>query len=770
MKFNKGEWLLKDGVKITNSDQIREAKISDDGTELYLYIVPNKKDERVVGGPVLEAVVSSPLIGIIELTTVHFKGDRRKYPTFDINAQKIKLRSVESENTLSVFSGDTELRITKLPCSFKYFYKGKFLTGIATRYDTSMLSFADTPDGPFMRVKLDLDIGEKVYGLGERFTPFVKNGQVVDIWNEDGGTCSEIAYKNIPFYVTNRNYGVFVNDTGPVSYEICTENVTKVEFSVPGQKLDFMVIGGENVKEVISRYTALTGRPALPPAWSFGLWLTSSFTTSYDENTITGFIDGMSERNIPLSVFHIDCFWMKENEWCGFEWDKDVFPDPTGFLSRIKKRGVKICLWINPYIGQKSAAFTEAAEKGYLLMRPNGDVWQWDLWQAGQGVVDFTNPKAYEWFKNKLRKLVIQGADAFKTDFGERIPTDVVYFDGSDPQRMHNYYTYLYNKAVYEVLLETKGENEACLFSRSATACCQKFPVHWGGDCFSTYASMYESLRGGLSLCMSGFGFWSHDIGGFEGTAPTDVYKRWLAFGLLSTHSRLHGATTYRVPWLFGEEAVEVCRKFAKLKNSLMPYIFGNAVYTHETGIPSMRPMAMEFSDIGAEDCDRQYMLGDSLLVAPVMNSSGTADYYLPEGKWTEFFSENETAGGKWFNGKYDYFSLPLYVKENTILPVSSEETKTVYDYSSGLTLKIYALSSEAERTVYDSKANKKLIIRAENICGNVKIEFNGEIRNITVEMVNVAEIQNLQGGCVIKNGKNLKIDVKENMITFKVV
>lgn len=239
----------------------------------------------------------------------------------------------------------------------------------------------------------------------------------------------------------------------------------------------------------------------------------------------------MAERGIPLSVFHFDCFWMSENEWCNFTWDSHTFPDPKGMLARMKARGLHICVWINSYIGQKSPLFKEAMEHGYLLRRPNGDVWQWDLWQAGMGLVDFTNPNACEWFKSKLRALLEMGVDCFKTDFGERIPTDCVYFDGSAPQHMHNYYTYLYNKTVFEVLEEYKGKGGACLFARSATVGGQKFPVHWGGDCSSNYVSMAESLRGGLSLALSGFGFWSHDMSwpSKEQQRP-DVYKRWAAF------------------------------------------------------------------------------------------------------------------------------------------------------------------------------------------------------------------------------------------------
>src|SRR5699024_10928187 len=346
------------------------------------------------------------------------------------------------------------------------------------------------------------------------------------------------------------------------NFELGSETVSKSQFSVEGEYLDYYIINGPTPKEVIKRYTNLTGKPSLPPAWSFGLWLSTSFTTNYNEETVNHFVDGMADCEIPLSVFHFDCFWMKDFEWNNFQWDKRNFPDPEGMLNRLKNKGLKISVWINPYIAQKSNLFDEAVNKGYLLKKANGDVWQWDLWQAGMGIVDFSNPKACEWFSDKLKALLDMGVDSFKTDFGERIPTNVVYYDGSDPFKMHNYYSYKFNEGVFKLLQTEKGEKEAVVFARSATAGGQKFPVHWGGDCDSTYEAMAESLRGGLSLTLSGFGYWSHDIGGFENTATPDVFKRWTAFGLLSSHSRFHGSSSYRVPWKFDAEAVDVSRHF----------------------------------------------------------------------------------------------------------------------------------------------------------------------------------------------------------------
>ena len=769
MKFTKGYWLNLPGVKNADCVQIREVKITE--KQVYLYTVPYIDDERRAGGPVLEFFLSAPRADILRTQVYHYMGSAKKEPQFDLAMEDLPLEVAEFEGGLTVRSGKLELKITKAPASFTYYYDGKKITNIGDRFGHAMISTMQTPEGPYMRCQFDVDIGEKLYGLGERFTPFVKNGQVVDMWNEDGGTCSEIAYKNIPFYLSSKGYGLLVNSSGKVSYELCSEVVTRAQFSLPGEKLDFMVIGGGDGKSVLQNYTALTGRPALPPAWSFGLWLTTSFTTDYDEKTVRSFVDGMAQRNIPLHVFHFDCFWMKENEWCNFTWDEAMFDDAPAMLRRMKEeRGLHICVWINPYIGQKSPLFKEGMKNGYLLKRPNGDVWQWDLWQAGMGIVDFTNPAAWAWYQEKLRALLDQGVDCFKTDFGERIPTDVVYYDGSDPELMHNYYPYLYNKCVFDLLEAYKGRGQACLFARSATVGGQKFPVHWGGDCSSNYLSMAESLRAGLSLCLSGFGFWSHDISGFEGTAPADVYKRWAAFGLLSTHSRLHGSNSYRVPWLFGEEAVDVLRKFTNLKCTLMPYLYSAAVEAHQTGVPAMRAMLLEFpQDIPCQDLDRQYMLGERLLVAPVFTKEGDVDYYLPAGTWTNLLDNRVVEGGRWLHEVHGFMSLPLMVRENTLLPIGADDQNVEYDYGKDLTLHLFALKDQARADVKDMYGNPMLTARAKNEGGSVTLTFEGRAENLSLVLRNVHQVKDLTGADAQDTPLGLKLTVNAALdsVTF---
>ena len=528
---------------------------------------------------------------------------------------------------------------------------------------SSGLAYIEGGDKNYMREQLDLRVGEHVYGLGERFGALVKNGQSIDIENKDGGTFTEQAYKNIPFYVTDKDLGVFVDHSETVSFEVGSENVSKVQFSVEGEALTYYMFAGRDMKDVLLKYTKLTGRAPAVPEWSYGLWLSTSFTTDYDEKTVLSFVDGMKERGIDLKVFHFDCFWMKDSHWCNFKWDEKMFPDPKGLLTKLHERGLKVCVWINPYIAQESELFDEGVEKGYFLKRKDGSVWQWDLWQAGMAIVDFTNKDARKWYQDKLKALLDMGVDCFKTDFGERIPTeDVIWADGKDPKRMHNFYTYLYNETVFELLKEVKGEGEAIVFSRSATAGCQKFPVHWGGDCKSDYVSMEQTIRGGLSLMMSGFSYWSHDIGGFEDKSTADVYKRWAAFGLMSSHSRLHGSSSYRVPWNYDDEASEVVKFYTELKSQLVPYLTEEA----KTGLPLMRPMALEFqNDPACAYLDHQYMLGSKILIAPVFDEDGKVTYYLPKGKWRDIYTGDvkELSEGKFYTETRGYMEMPIYEK-----------------------------------------------------------------------------------------------------------
>ena len=598
MKFTNGYWMIRDGVDALYAREAYELA-ADATTESLNVLAPTS----VVRGrydtlnlPTFNVDITTPAEGVIRVRAEHWQG-ATEYPGFPLNADEPGNRdyvTVQANGNgdgevgvngadVTLTTGGLTVKVVKgAPWNLTFIGEdgkvltesagkslGRFKLGAESNVTAQPVGeFGVTMDGSardesdvFIAIQLHLSVGEDVYGLGERFGAYVKNGQSVDIWNEDGGTASEQGYKDIPFYMTSNGYGVLVNNRGHVSFEIGSENT---------------------------------------------------------EATINSFIDGMAERDIPLAAFHYDCYWMREFHWCDFEWDKRFFGDIESTLKRLHE------------------------DKGYLVRKPNGEVWQTDFWQAGMGLVDFTNPAAREWFKDKVKALLNQGVDAIKTDFGERIPRDVVWYDGSPKLSMHNWYTQLYNQAVFEAIEETYGKGNACLYARSATVGGQQQPVHWGGDCESTFNGMAQSLRAGLSLTSSGFGFWSHDIGGFEGAFPDPaVYKRWVAFGMLGSHSRLHGSTVYRVPWLFDEEdekngvalvpgqtAVDVVREFTKLKLELMPYVYQLGLQPHVNGTPVMRSMFVEFPDDPAcRTLDRQYMFGPSMLVAPVFTYSGEVSY-----------------------------------------------------------------------------------------------------------------------------------------------
>ncbi len=771
MKFSNGCWLQKEGCGCHAPQEVYFTKAEDRKVTICAPTVHITNRGDTLGCINLTLEITSPAPEILRVRTYHHKGSVGDSPSFDLElTDELPLKVTDSQETLDIASGSLTLSISKKNWSMTYLRNGKVITRSTGRdlalMKTDWKGYAyDHGDNEetYMRQMLSLSVGELVYGMGERFTPFVKNGQSVDIWNADGGTSTEQSYKNIPFYLTNKGYGVLVNHPERVSFEVATEMVTRTEFSVEGGYLDYFLINGPTMKEVLMRYTDLTGKPSLPAPWTFGLWLSTSFTTNYDEETVMSFVDGMLNRGIPLRTFHFDCFWMKEFHWSDFVWDSRVFPDPRGMLERIKAKGLNICVWINSYIGQESCLFDEGMEKGYFIKRSNGQVWQWDMWQPGMAIVDFTNPAAWKWFQDKLEILLDMGVDCFKTDFGERIPSkDVVYFDGSNPEKMHNYYTYLYNKCVYELLERKRGKGQAVLFARSATVGGQKFPVHWGGDCWSDYESMEESLRGGLSLLMSGFGFWAHDIGGFESTSTADVYKRWVAFGLLSSHSRLHGSSSYRVPWAYDEEAVDVVRFFTRLKARLMPYLYKTSVDTSRSGIPTMRSMVLEYT--GDKTChyvDKQYMLGDALLVAPIFNDQGIAEYYLPEGLWTDFFTGEEKRGPGWINEKHGYLSIPLMVRENSIVCLGSTEGRPDYDYGDHAELCLYSLKDgkEASTVIYGMDQREELIMTASRNGNQIHIIVKSE-KTYTIRLVNLVAISVSQG--------EVKLSKKDTVIALE--
>ncbi|KAJ7470534.1 glycoside hydrolase family 31 protein [Mycena latifolia] len=758
MRFNDGFWLLKNGVKSYYGLQVTQTKERDGAFEFQVATRPIRHRGDTLGGPVLSVKVHSPTEDVIGVKLDHFvhTAPFPVIPLFPDDQPVLNSTLKTTETGCSLTSGGLTAEITTNPYTITFKSPTRTLTfagakyqaifDVPSRWTTSSASNSsclalDPCSNPtpaplpeivrYINSELNISPGELVYGFGEQFGAFVKNGQAIKVWNQDGGTSSEQAYKCLPFYITNRNYGVFINNPGEVEVEVGSEKVSRVGTSIAGSSLEYFIIYGETPLEILEKFTRMTGRPALLPSWTFGLWLSTSFLTSYSNSTVSGFLQGMADRECPVRVFHIDCFWMKQYEWCSFTFDPEFFPDPKAYLSEIKsKYGVKICLWINPYISQLSPIFAEGVEGGFFIKRKDGTPWQWDLWQPGLAVVDVTNPAACKWYTAKLSALMDLGVDCFKTDFGERIPhTAIVYHDGSDPMRMHNSYAVIYNELVFRLIEKRLGKGEAVVFARSAATGSQRFPVHWGGDCESTWEAMAEALRGALSLTTSGFAFASHDIGGFEGHPDPQIYQRWVAFGLFSSHSRLHGSSSYRVPWQYGEDAAKSMSKFVEAKHRLMPYLYNLAVQAHSNGHPLQRAMFLEFlDDRTTHSLDRQYMLGPSLLVAPVfVDAEEESEYYIPAGRWTSFFHPERTVQGPvWIKEVVPLDELPVWVRPGSVICLGPEKIgRPDYDYGKELEVRVYELAEgqSVETHIPGSTGTASVAtIRAERKNGEIKV------------------------------------------------
>ena len=526
-----------------------------------------------------------------------------------------------------------------------------------------------------------LEPDERLYGLGEHFGSFDRKGQRIVSWTRDpvGSLTSTVCYINVPFLISSRGFGLFLHHHSKIAYELGNPALQTAAMRVGDPYLDYFFIYGPSPKEIIGRYTELTGRATVPPLWSFGVWWSRCMYRNRDQ--VEGIVERLRELDIPGDVIHLDPLWLKGRaekrlDGCHFEWDEEAFPDPDGFIKWLSERGFRLSLWEIPYVYNDSEMAREGEQRGYFARDPVGGP-ALPLENPEETVlVDFTNPEAVRWWQDKHRPYLRKGVAAFKPDYGEAVPADAVFADGRTGEQVHNLYPLLYNKAVYEVMREERGE--AMLFSRSGYAGSQRYPINWTGDAPCTWGGMAATLRAGLSLSMSGISMWSHDIGGFwnpklfEPPDPT-LYIRWAQFGLLSSHARFHGVRG-REPWYYGEKAVEVVREFAKLRYRLLPYIYSLAEEAAENGTPVVRPLVLEYPDDAvAATVDYEYLLGPDLLVVPVMKPDGRALVYLPEGEWRDWWTDRVKTGPAHFRLEVPIERLPLYARAAAEIPLGPE-------------------------------------------------------------------------------------------------
>ncbi|WP_308169913.1 TIM-barrel domain-containing protein [Acrocarpospora catenulata] len=574
-------------------------------------------------------------------------------------------------------------------------------------------------------------------GFGESFTPVNKRGQRPLMWNFDAfGAESQRAYKNVPFYLSSRGYGIVVDSGMPVEFDMCQSTHSDVQIIVPDDLIDYYVLGGPTPAEVLGRLDALTGKPVLPPKWAFGAWISSGFFRDTQERVLER-ARTIRAKGIPCDVLHLDTFWQADGNWSDLRWDPVAFPDPEGMLATLADQGFQVCLWMNPYISHQSPVFQEAAEAGYFLKNRDGEDYVADVWHGSfpaSGILDFTNPEAAAWFRDRLRGLLQQGVAVFKTDFAEGVPADAVAANGMTGTELHNVYTLLFNDLVMDVTHEVTGHR--LVWARSSYLGGQRHPAQWSGDVDATYPAMGSTIRGGLSHGLSGIPFWSHDAGGFTGTPTPDLYVRWSQFGALSPLVRFHG-TTSREPWEFPEHAERGAIEALRLRYRLMPYLYTAAVTAAETGVPMMRALCVDYPDDPvAWQADLEYLLGPDLLVAPMISADGIRDVYLPAGSWVDYWTGETLTGGRYITVAPHLDRIPLYVRHGALIP-TTVPGDTVAD-NPDITLVAYGLPQGVSRTdIKDLDGSTAVVATVDG--DRLLVSADGPKRISHVELVGAA-------------------------------
>jgi alpha-D-xyloside xylohydrolase len=602
---------------------------------------------------------------------------------------------------------------------------------------------------------------EHFVGFGEKFTGLDKRGQRAVMWNYDAfGAESDRSYKNIPFYLSSRGYGIVVDSGAATEFDVCASTHSAVQILVPDNLIDYYVLAGPTPADVLRRLDTLTSMPALPPKWAFGSWISSGFFIDTQEAVLAR-ARRIRADGIPCDVLHLDTYWQTDGHWSDLRWDAERFPDPDGMLAALAEQGFRVCLWINPYISQFSPDFPELARRGYFLKCPDGSAYVADVWHGtypASGILDFTRPEVVAWFGDRLRGLLRQGVALFKTDFAEGVPADSRAANGMTGVDLHNVYSLLFNDVVSGVTREVNGHG--MVWGRSTFLGGQRHSAQWSGDSNCSFPSMGSTLRGGLSHGLSGVPFWSHDAGGFTGRPSPELYVRWCQFGALSPLVRLHG-TTSREPWTFPDFAAQGATAALRLRYTLMPYLYSAAVAAARTGEPMMRALLLDNpDDPGAWLADQEYRLGPDLLVAPMTNPDGRRQVYLPVGRWVDWWSGELLDGGGYRRVTRPLARIPLFVAHGALIATTGAGDTVGSGPFASITLQSWGAES-GRTTISDVDGDTLITAVRDGTHFEVTIEGPARVERIEFAAVDRAEMPHT----VTVNGRAATVGAQDGLL-----
>ena len=639
----------------------------------------------------------------------------------------------ETENTIVYAGNYGTVQINKNPWRVVLKDKtGRILSQTVTLRDADSTQVKYTPFSFIKRGSdnarrinpvFTLTADEMIFGCGESATGLNKVGQKVNLFVTDPqGPETDQMYKPIPFFMSNRGYGMFMHTSAPVTCDFGATYIGLNKMFMGDENLDLFVFFGEP-KDILDEYTDLVGKPGMPPLWSFGTWM--SRITYFSEKEGYDVAANIRKNKYPCDVMHFDTGWFDVDWQCDYKFSENRFQNPRQMLKDLKSQGFHVCLWQLPYFTPKNRYFPELIEKNMYVKNGNGELPYEDV------VLDFSNPETVNWYQDKLAGLLNIGVSAIKVDFGEAAPLNGIYASGKSGWYEHNLYPVRYDMAVSEIT--KKLHNENIMWARAAWAGSQRYPLHWGGDAATTNTGMLGTLRAGLSFGLSGFSFWSHDMGGFVKSTPEDLYCRWLPFGFLTSHTRAHGAPPTE-PWLYDSKRVQdVFRKSAEMKYRLMPYVYAQAKECTEKGLPMLRALFVEFpDDPGAWRVDDEYLFGSQILVAPLLESGITGrTVYLPEGKWIDYQTEKVYEGG-WHRIEAGSLPIIMLVRDGSVLPhLKLAQSTSEMDWSK-MSLKVYSADKkQAEGLICLPTDNRIQVVKVD--CAKAKPQLLNQVEGTSL-------------------------------------